>query len=103
MPPLDAQLAALADPSRRAIVQRLARGEAAAGDLAALVDLSQPTVSHHLKVLARAGLIEARPEGTRRVFRLAPEALAPVRGWLDGLAASYDRLDALLAQQPPKD
>jgi DNA-binding transcriptional ArsR family regulator len=93
---LDARLAALADPTRRAILDRLARGEAAAGDLVALVSLAQPTVSHHLKVLVAAGLIEARPEGTRRVFRLAPDALAPLRGWLDGLARSYDRLDALL-------
>jgi DNA-binding transcriptional ArsR family regulator len=98
---LDATLIALADPTRRAILARLARGEATAGELARPFSLSQPAVSHHLKVLTEAGLILRRIDGQRRPARLAPEALAPLEDWLAefraNLERNYQRLDGLLA------
>ena len=103
---LDHSLLALADPTRRAILARLAQGEATVMDLAAPFALTQPAISHHLKVLERAGLIERRREGTRRPCRLRPEGLAPLDAWLGGLRAAlernYDRLDALLAEDGPR-
>ncbi|MBP1807128.1 ArsR/SmtB family transcription factor [Rubellimicrobium aerolatum] len=105
MSPLDHALLALADPTRRAILARLARGEATVMELAAPFDMSQPAVSHHLKVLERAGLITRGREGTRRPCRLAPQGLAPLDAWLSDLRASlersYARLDDLLAEIPP--
>jgi DNA-binding transcriptional ArsR family regulator len=103
---LNATFAALSDPTRRAIVARLAAGEVSVGDLAKPFAMSQPAISQHLKVLERAGLIERRIDGARRPCRLAPLALDPVEQWLAQLRtafeANYTRLDALLAQ-PPKD
>jgi DNA-binding transcriptional ArsR family regulator len=102
---IDRTLTALADPTRRAILLHLTRGEATAGELARPFALSQPTVSHHLRVLTDAGLIERRVDGSRRPCRLRPEGLAPVSGWLSGLREAlernYDRLDRLLAEEPP--
>ena len=102
---LDHTLAALADPTRRAILARLALGEASVGDLQKPFALTQPAISHHLKVLERAGLIERGREGTRRPCRLAPAGLAPLDAWLSDLRASlsrsYARLDDLLAEDPP--
>ncbi|HLU38051.1 MAG TPA: metalloregulator ArsR/SmtB family transcription factor [Planctomycetota bacterium] len=99
---LDATLLALADPTRRAILTRLARGEASVGELCAPFDMTQPAISHHLKVLERAGLIRRRREGKRRPCRLAPDALAPLDAWLRQLRAalerSYQRLDEVLAE-----
>jgi len=99
---LPTTFAALSDPTRLAILNRLAQGEATVNDLAALFPISQPAISRHLKVLDEAGLIERRVDGTRRPCRLNPEALAPVRRWISELervmAANYARLDALLAQ-----
>jgi DNA-binding transcriptional ArsR family regulator len=99
---LDHSLLALADPTRRAILARLSRGEATVMDLAAPFALTQPAISHHLKVLERAGLIERRREGTRRPCRLRPEGLAPLDAYLAGLRDAmednYARLDALLAE-----
>jgi DNA-binding transcriptional ArsR family regulator len=99
---LDSRLAALADPTRRAILLRLAKGEATVLDIAAPFAMSQPAISHHLKVLERAGLILRRTDGTRHPCRLAPDALAPVEDWLarlrDSMEANYLRLDALLTQ-----
>jgi DNA-binding transcriptional ArsR family regulator len=104
-PDIDAVLAALANPTRRAIVARLAQGEAIVGELARPFDLTQPAISHHIQVLEAAGLITRRVDGTRRPCRLSPEGVATVDRWLDmlrdALSANYDRLDALLAQSDP--
>ena len=102
MLPIDSALLALADPTRRAILARLAQGEAKVMELAAPFDMSQPAVSHHLKVLEQAGLITRSRRGTSRPCRLAPNGLAAVETWLSGLRAAmesnYARLDDLLAE-----
>lgn len=99
---LDAAFSALADPTRRAILARLALGEATVMELAQPFEMTQPAVSRHLKVLEGAGLITRRVEGTKRPCRLAPGALAEIDRWLDWLretrARNYDRLDAVLAE-----
>lgn len=96
-----AAFAALADPTRRAILDRLAEGEATVMDLAAPFEISQPAISRHLKVLEEAGLITRRVEGTRRPCRLAGGTLEEVEAWIGhlrhALGASYDRLDGVLA------
>ena len=98
--PLSAIFAALADPTRRGIVARLAEGEATVGELAAPFDLSLPAVSKHLKVLQRAGLVEQGRQAQWRPCRLNPEPLRDVQGWLDRyrefLGERYDRLDEYL-------
>lgn len=102
MPNLDFAFSALADPTRRAILARLATGEATVMELAAPFAMSQPAVSRHLKVLEGAGLILRRAEGTRRPCRLAPEGVREIDRWLamlrQALSANYDRLDAVLAE-----
>jgi len=94
--------AALADPTRQAILARLALGEATVGELAQPFAMTQPAISQHLKVLENAGLILRRVDGTRRPCRLAPEGLAQLEGWLANLRrvmeANYNRLDAVLDQ-----
>jgi len=101
MQSLDFSFAALADPTRRAILARLALGEATVLELAEPFQMSQPAVSRHLKVLEVAGLIEQRVDGTRRPRRLAKPALDNVDQYLNtlrrALAANYDRLDQVLA------
>ena len=98
---LDAAFSALADPTRRAILARLARGEATVMELAAPFEMTQPAVSRHLKVLEGAGLIVRRAEGTKRPCRLAPGAIDEIDHWLamlrEALAKNYDRLDGVLA------
>jgi DNA-binding transcriptional ArsR family regulator len=98
---LDATFSALADPTRRAILARLALGEATVMELAEPFAMSQPAVSRHIKVLEDARLITRRAEGTKRPCRLAPQALDDIDRWLialrDSLARNYDRLDALLS------
>jgi DNA-binding transcriptional ArsR family regulator len=98
---LDAAFSALADPTRRAILARLATGEATVMELAAPFEMTQPAVSRHLKVLEGAGLIARRVEGTKRPCRLAPAALDEIDQWLgmlrQALAQNYDRLDDVLA------
>ena len=98
---LDATFSALADPTRRAILARLALGEATVMELAEPFAMSQPAVSRHLKVLEDAKLITRRAEGTKRPCRLAPQALDDIDRWLialrDRLARNYDRLDDLLS------
>ena len=74
---------ALADRTRRAIVMRLADGELAVGELAALLPVSQPAVSQHLKVLKDVGLVSDRAEGTRRIYRLNEAGVAALRDQLD--------------------
>ncbi|MCV3241092.1 ArsR/SmtB family transcription factor [Mesorhizobium sp. ZC-5] len=99
---LDTAFLALADPTRRAILARLALGEATVMELAEPFDMTQPAVSRHLKVLEGAGLITRRVEGTKRPCRLAPDAIAEIDRWLDWLrqamARNYDRLDDVLAE-----
>src|SRR5215207_3144507 len=101
MPSLDAAFSALADPTRRAILARLARGEATVMELAAPFEMTQPAISRHLKVLEGAGLILRRVEGTKRPCRLAPTAVAEIDEWLgilrQTLTANYNRLDDVLA------
>jgi DNA-binding transcriptional ArsR family regulator len=76
-------LAALADPTRRAIFERLSERPQAVGDLADGLPVSRPAVSQHLKVLKEAGLVDDRPDGTRRIYRVDPRGLGPIRAWLD--------------------
>ncbi len=98
---LDATFSALADPTRRAILARLALGEATVMELAEPFDMTQPAISRHLKVLEGAGLITRRVEGTKRPCRLAPAAVNEIDQWLGmlrkALSANYDRLDDVLA------
>jgi DNA-binding transcriptional ArsR family regulator len=93
---MDAVLHALADPHRRVMVEALCSREATAGELGALVPISQPAVSRHLSVLREAGLVGVRPEGQRRVYSLRPEALGEVERWLDERRkAWHQRMGAL--------
>ena len=98
---LDAAFSALADPTRRAILSRLALGEATVMELAAPFEMTQPAVSRHLKVLEGAGLVLRRVDGTKRPCRLAPGAIDEIDQWLgmlrEALAKNYDRLDGVLA------
>ena len=88
--------AALADPTRRAILERLAAGEAGVVELAEASALTQPAITKHLKVLERAGLISRARDGQRRPARLQLEGLAPVDDWLRRAHAEWsDRLDRL--------
>ena len=98
---LDAAFSALADPTRRAILARLALGEATVMELAEPFEMTQPAISRHIKVLEGAGLILRRVEGTKRPCRLAPAAVAEIDQWLamlrQALSANYNRLDDVLA------
>ncbi|MGH9759487.1 MAG: ArsR/SmtB family transcription factor [Blastocatellia bacterium] len=104
---LDATFAALADPTRRAILARLAQGEASVTDLAAPFAMSQPAISKHLKVLERAGLISRGRDAQRRPRKLQATALAEASEWLEGYRQfwepQYQRLDALLQEMKAKD
>lgn len=75
--------AALADPTRRQVFERLAEGPRSVGDLAEGLPVSRPAVSQHLKVLKDAGLVSDEAEGARRVYRIDPQGLGPMRAWLD--------------------
>jgi DNA-binding transcriptional ArsR family regulator len=89
-------LRALADESRRTMLDTLTGGPATAGELAALLPIARPGVSRHLRVLREAGLVEVRQEAQRRVYSLRPEPLAEVEGWLSRYRALWEqRLDAL--------
>ena len=105
-PSLDVAFAALADPTRRAILARLAQGEATVMQLAKPFAMSQPAVSRHLKVLERAGLITRRVEGTKRPCRLAKAGVETIDEWLamlrEALERNYERLDEVLAATKPK-
>ena len=93
---MDAVLHALADPHRRVMVEALGAAEATAGELGALVPVSQPGVSRHLSVLKEAGLVEVRVDGRRRIYRLRPEGLEPVSEWLlDRQMVWQQRMNAL--------
>jgi len=75
--------AALADPTRREVFERLAHGPLPVGELARGLPVSRPAVSQHLKVLKDAGLVTDRPEGARRVYQIDPHGLGQIRAWLD--------------------
>lgn len=98
--PLDATFAALADPTRRAILARLASGEASVNELAEPFEMSQPAISKHLKVLERAGLISRSRDAQRRPRRIEASPLAEANEWLEKYRqiweGNYQRLDALL-------
>jgi DNA-binding transcriptional ArsR family regulator len=99
---LDATFAALADPTRRAILARLASGEATVTELAEPFAMSQPAISKHLQVLERAGLISTARDAQRRPRRLEPRPLAEATVWLERYRefweGSFQRLDALLEE-----
>src|SRR2546425_11707689 len=100
--PRPAPFAALADPARRAILARLASGQASVTELAAPFAMSQPAISKHLKVLERAGLISGGRDAQRRPRRLEPKRLADATGWLERYReiwkGNYARLDAVLEE-----
>jgi DNA-binding transcriptional ArsR family regulator len=104
---LDQAFGALSDPTRRAILARLAQGEATAGELGAPFRLSQPTISKHLNVLERAGLIEQTRDAQRRPRRLRPEAIKAVAEWAESFRALWERrldnLERHLASTKTKD
>jgi DNA-binding transcriptional ArsR family regulator len=104
---LDARFAALADPTRRAILARLTRGEATVTELAAPFTMSQPAITKHLKVLERAGLIARGRDAQRRPCRLRPEAIKDVAEWTESYRQfweeSYDRLDEYLEELKGKE
>ena|SRR5690348_3289895 len=97
---LDATFAALADPTRRAILARLAEGEASVQELAGPFSMSQPAISKHLKVLEKAGLISRGQDAQRRPRRLEARPLAEANAWLENYRrhweGNFQRLDALL-------
>ena len=104
---LDATFAALADPTRRAILSRLASGEASVTELAEPFDMSLPAISKHLKVLERAGLISRGREAQRRPCRLRAKPLREVAEWAERYRrfwdASFDRLDVYLQHLKAKE
>ncbi len=99
---LDATFLALADPTRRAILVRLAQGEASVSELAEPFAISQPAISKHLKMLERAGLIKASQDGQRRPRRIDARPLADASAWLEryrqAWEQSFSRLDVLLGE-----
>jgi len=103
---LDATFAALADPTRRAILARLASGEASVNELAEPFAMSQPAISKHLKVLEKAGLISQGRDAQRRPRRLEAAPLEEANEWLEAYRrfweASYEQLDALLDELKTK-
>lgn len=104
---LDRAFAALADPTRRAILQRLTQGEATVSELAAPFAMSQPAISKHLKVLEEAGLVESGREGRQRPRRLDPQGVEAARAFIEEMAAywpsRFDRLEAFLANSDPSE
>jgi len=103
---LNAAFSALADPTRRAILSRLAKGEATVNELAEPFEMTQPAISQHLKVLEDAGLVLRRVEGTRRPRRLSKAGIDAMDQWLSMLRKvlekNYGRLDNLLAALEPQ-
>ena len=93
---MEAALRALADESRRTLLETLADGPATAGELAALLPIARPGVSRHLRVLREAGMVEVRQEAQRRVYSLRPQPLAEINDWLSRYLLQWEqRLDAL--------
>jgi len=104
---LDSTFAALADPTRRAILARLASGEASVNELAEPFKMTQPAISKHLKVLEQAGLISRGRDAQRRPRRLEAKPLAEANGWLENYRqfweGSFQRLDVLLDELKTKE
>jgi DNA-binding transcriptional ArsR family regulator len=102
---LDATFAALADPTRRAILARLASGQATVNELAEPFAMTQPAISKHLRVLERAGLVSADRDGQRRPRRLEAKPLAEASAWIEQYRrywqTSFARLDGLLQELQP--
>jgi DNA-binding transcriptional ArsR family regulator len=93
---MEAALRALADESRRTMLEAMARGPATAGELASLLPIARPGVSRHLRVLLEAGLVDVRKESQRRVYSIRPQPLAEIDKWLGRYRALWDqRMDAL--------
>ena len=93
---METALRALADDSRRTMLEALADGPATAGELAALLPIARPGVSRHLRVLREAGLVEVRQEAQRRVYSVRPQPLTEVNDWLSRYLTQWEqRLDAL--------
>jgi DNA-binding transcriptional ArsR family regulator len=93
---MEAALRALADESRRTMLETMARGPVTAGELAALLPIARPGVSRHLRVLREAGLVDVRQEAQRRIYSLRPQPLAEIDQWLGQYRALWEsRLDAL--------
>jgi DNA-binding transcriptional ArsR family regulator len=96
-------LDALADPTRRAVFERVARAPAAVGEIANDMPVSRPAVSQHLKVLKDAGLVAETAQGTRRIYRLDPRGIGAMRDWLDGFwASALDDFKAYAESLPPE-
>jgi DNA-binding transcriptional ArsR family regulator len=96
--------AALADPTRREVFERLARGPQAVGDLARGLPVSRPAVSQHLKVLKEAGLVTDQPDGARRVYQIDPQGLGQIRAWLDRFwDTALDAFKAEVERDPDDD
>jgi DNA-binding transcriptional ArsR family regulator len=106
MPNLDASFSALSDPTRRAILARLALGESTVMELAKPFAMTQPAISRHLKVLEGAGLIVRRVEGAKHPCRLAKHGMEEMDQWLNmlrtALSRNYERLDEILAEMKPE-
>jgi DNA-binding transcriptional ArsR family regulator len=104
---LDTTFAALADPTRRAILARLAKGEATVMELAEPFEISQPAISRHLRVLEEAGLITRRIDGAKHPRRLSKAGVEAIDQWLEmlrkALAKNYDRLDKILETMNTED
>lgn len=93
---MDNALRALADPHRRVVIERLSHGPASAGDLGALLPISQPATSRHLSVLKEAGLVDVEQDAQRRIYRLRPEPLAEVQHWIDARQREWEQRFAAL-------
>jgi len=101
---LDNALAALVDPTRRQIFERLRNGPLPVGHVAAGLPVTRPAVSQHLKVLKAAGLVRARADGTRRVYAIDPQGLGPMRVWLDQFwAEALSSFAAAVGQEEGKE
>jgi len=97
----NAAFAALSDPTRRHVLERLAQGPRAVGEIAEGLPVSRPAVSQHLKVLKEAGLVSDRQDGARRIYAIDPDGLGPMRAWLDQF---WDRaLEAFKAELEASD
>ncbi len=95
-------LAALADPTRRAVLERLAHGPASVGDIASRLPVSRPAVSQHLRTLKAAGLVADSAEGNRRIYRIDPAGLGQIRAWLDRFwTTALDSFQAEIERDDP--
>ena len=99
----DSIFRALADPTRRAVLEHLARHPSSVSSMADQLPVSRPAVSQHLKVLSDAGLVNVRAEGTRRIYSVAPDKLQELRVWLDGMWDAALNAFAEAAEKESKD